>query len=155
MSLTEQAWVDAVLTRSSPSTGLVDPKDVERIRSGGGPIDAAKDIIAIAALVERDLAVNSALIGAHLLDERVERAKTYLAMATPNGTTEMPNRAMRHALEVQSRVWTLVVRQHDQLWLHGAAIYLRDVDAQVPLLGSRHTSKRTEPAVETPAPVTG
>ncbi len=136
--------------------GIIDPKDVERIRAGSGSMDAAQDVIAIASIVNRKPKLKSKMFGAELLDERVERAKAYLAIATPEGTSEVPNRALQEARDLQTRVWTLVAAQYDQLWLHGAAIYLRDVDEHVPLLGSRVVTKRGAPdAPPVPEPITG
>ncbi len=136
--------------------GVVDLKDVERIRAGSGSIDAAKDVLAIAAIVKRTPTLKTMTFGAELLEERVARAKAYLAIATPDGTAELPNRAFHEALDLQSRVWTLVAAQHDQLWLHGAAIYLRDVEQHLPALGSRIGTKRAAPeALPVPEPVTG
>jgi hypothetical protein len=113
-------------------------------------------LLAIAAVVKRVPTLKSKQLGAELLDERVARAKSYLAIATPDGTAELPNRPFQEALELQSRVWTMVVAQHEQLWLHGAAIYLREVDAHVPALGSRTVTKKAAPeAPVAPEPVTG
>lgn len=134
------------------TNGLVDEGEIERIRAGVGPIDAAKDVIAIAAIVNASPAIKAKMFGADELAKRVARAHAYLALATPSRTAELPNLPLAKAVDHQARLWTLVLAQHAELWRHGANIFNREVDEHVPTLNSRVVTKHPDAPVE-PAPV--
>ena len=132
--------------------GLVDEAEIERIRAGAGPIDAAKDVIAIAAIANASPEIRAKMFGAEQLAERVARAHAYLSIATPSGTAELPNLALSKAIDLQSRLWTLVLAQHAELWRHGANVFGSEVDEHVPALNSRVVTKHTDAPVD-PTPV--
>ncbi len=156
VQMINQIWADraALMPQAElwATNGLVDEAEIERIRAGSGPIDAAKDVIAMAAIANASPEIKAKMFGADQLDERVARARTYLDIATPSGTVELPNLALSKALDHQARLWTLVLEQHAELWRHGANLFGDQVDEHVPALNSRVVTKHAEAPVE-PAPV--
>ncbi len=130
--------------------GLVPMNIVDRIREGTGKIDAAEDVLAIAALVEQYPSVKGAFVGSMAsLDEKVERARNALALLKPTGTAARPNLELDQALDHESRVWVLVQRQHEVLWQDAVRIFGRAVDEHVPSLVSRSFKRRAV----TPEPI--
>ena len=116
---------------------LVPPNEVERIKAGAGPIDAAQDVLTIIALPEHYPALKGRLLNTpEELDQMVVRAKALLAVVKPTGLRRA-NHALDQHLDMQARVWTLLVRQYERVWKEGAFIYGREVDQHVPPLGSR------------------
>ena len=155
LPMVTRIWEDraALMPRADTGAahGLVDPAEIERIHAGAGPIDAARDIIAIAALAKASPEIKAKMFGADRLDERVARAHAYLRMATPSGTAELPNLPLSNAIDHQARLWTLVLAQHAELWRHAANIFGREADAHVPALNSRLVTRHANAPVE-PAP---
>ncbi len=136
--------------------GLVPMPEVERVLAGHGPIDAAEDVVEFARLVEKYPATKATLITTPAeLEMMTARAKEYLANARPPSFPVPKNHQLEAAVEWQSRVWTLLVKQHEQLWRYGAFIFGKQVDESVIPLGSRvrrgkkaATEETTTPAVD-------
>ena len=62
------------------------------------------------------------------LAELVKRANALLALAIKAGARSHAAEAYHHPLEVQSRIWKLVTKQHELWWVHGAQLFGREVD---------------------------
>ena len=137
-------------------SGLVPVAEVERIKAGRGSIDAAQDIIDAVELLERYPAARSKVVTpAAQLKQMVSDAKSYLSSTRRASFHAARNEAYAAALDTQSRVWTLVLRQHEQLWKYGCEIYGKDVDAHVLPLGSRvviNRKKKARTPAEPPTP---
>ena len=135
--------------------GIVPTAEVERIYAGKGPFDAARDVLDIAELSQRvPEAKRRLMLGEASLDAMVDRANRLLAKLRPAGARERSNDALTEALEAQSRVWTLVLTKHEELWADGARIFKKDVDAHVPPLLSRSNKRSPDPVTE-PEPAPG
>ncbi len=135
--------------------GIVPTAEVERIYAGKGPFDAARDVLDIAELCHRvPEARRRLMLGAASIDAMVDRANRLLAMLKPAGARERSNDALTAALDDQSRVWTLVLMAHEDLWAEGARIFKKDVDEHVPSLLSRTNKRSPDPVIE-PEPAPG
>lgn len=132
---------------------LVPANEVERIKAGTGPIDAAQDVLSIIELPSRYPVLEGKLLhSAKELDQMVQRAKALLAVVKPT-SLRRTNDGYAEQLDLQARVWTLLVRQYERLWKDGAFLYGREVDEYVPALGSRVVVKhRADPVVPGPTP---
>nr|HEX4319231.1 hypothetical protein [Kofleriaceae bacterium] len=127
---------------------------VDAIRRGRGPIDAAKDCIALATLfaenvelaarvnVSRDDIRAANDVGARLLDAvKPQRARA------PRDHDELVT------IDARDRLWTLFEQTWERhVWRAAAWVFGRDVDQRLPKLGAgRHVRK---PATTTPPPTT-
>ena len=93
------------------------------------------------------------VIGRHKLEDMVQRAKKLLRVVRPSALRRVSVQ-LDEAMNTQSRVWTLLLRQYDVVWAYGALVYGRRVEEYVPPLGSRVVViKRKEEGVETAAEV--
>ena len=153
--LAEPVFSDrAVLMGQLETWGMINAvpmNEVQLIKRGSGVIDAAQDVLAIIVL-SRQFPKAKLMNSEAELKAMVERATALLAVAKP---IDQPRErgALDDAMEVQSRVWTLLCQQYEEVWRYGALLYGRDVDAYVPSLGfrlaKRRGSKSTSPV---PAP---
>ncbi len=129
-------------------TGLVPKAEVDRIKAGQGVIDAARDVLAIVKLTSKYPVTKPKLMSTpQELAEMVKRANALLALAKKVGARSHAAEAYHQALEVQSRIWKLVQRQHEVLWIHGTQVFGREVDEFVPPLGSRVVAKKAAAVV--------
>jgi len=136
-------------------SGLVAVAEVERIKAGRGSIDAAQDIVDAVALLDRYPAARSKLVtSAAQLKQMVENAKLYLSSTRRAAFHSNGNEAYAAALDTQSRVWTLVLQQHEQLWKYGCEIYGKAVDEHVLPLGSRVVNRKKKTPVSPAEPPT-
>ena len=135
-------------------TGMVPRIEVERIKAGSGLIDAARDVLAIVKLTEKYPVTKPKLMSTDKeLKAMVKRANALLAVARRTGSRDRANDSLARAQALQSRIWKLVVRQHEVLWVHGALLFGRDVDTYVPPLGSRLTvTKKNDEVPSEPTP---
>jgi len=134
--------------------GLVSRREVESIRENRGPVDAARGVLAMIALLDRSLDMKKrSLVSDDALGEMKTRAQKLLTLAQPRGRRRRTNPELTRAIDTQARVWTLLVRQYDLLWQEAVRIFGRKVDDHVPPLGSRVLSKRK--AEEAAGPVSG
>jgi hypothetical protein len=133
--------------------GLVPAHEVSRIASSQGPLDAASNVIDIINMPSvYPATVGKLLLQSTELAPMLARAKALRALVTPTGCRARPNNALDEAIAYQSRVWTLLKRQHELLWKEGAQLYGKAVDEYVIPLGSRKVHKRkTAPGPARPA----
>ena len=132
--------------------GLVPKAEVDTIRKGRGRLDAARDLVALAALFSKH---GAALRGKHAVTaaQRTEAA----GLGTELLTILKPGRAKRTrakpavGTDERDRLWTLLVKRHDQLWRAGAYLFGRElVDAKVPSLQASRGGRRKKVAAPTP-----
>ena len=125
--------------------GLVPAERVEAIRKGRGPLDKARDAVAIPGMFRE---FNAVLAGKHPLP-----AEMLLNLAThgdwlvqqiqPIGVQQAPAERDPAAL-VRDQIWALIRQRHEHLREAGVVIFgLRSVDDHIPLLTSRVGQRRT------------
>ena len=153
--LAEPVFVDrAVLLGQLETWGKVKAvpmNEVQLIKQGTGVIDAAQDVLAIIVL-SRQFPKAKLMKSEEELAAMVTRATALHSVVKPSDQPR-ERRALDDAMKMQSRVWTLLCQQYEEVWRYGALLYGRDVDAYVPSLGfrlaKRRGSKSTSPV---PAP---
>jgi len=133
-------------------SGLLPGAAVAKILSGGGPIDVANDLVDAAALLRKSPGV---LARSPLNKADVEAAATLGAELTralrPKGAVKVTPAALKQSLDLRDRLGTLLTRRHEALWRAGAYLFGRhEVDARVPLLGSRTRAAKKTPKVVAP-----
>jgi hypothetical protein len=119
--------------------GLVPEARVRAIRMGTGPIDSARDAIAIPALYEEyaKAFVNKHPISPESLTELREHGQWLLPQLKPKGAIEAPSERDPAAV-IRDRFWTMVGDRYDLAREAGVAAFgLKRLDEQMPLLGSR------------------
>ncbi len=141
------------LVKSKVITGK-DAEVVANIAKGTGPVDAAQDCIALAALYRR---IASSIAGkTPITAERVKRAAELgseaLATLTPSGVEVKrdANDPVARAAEMRDRIAVVLTRHYDEIARIGGWLWGFDLAAHVPPLRSR-TAAREEPVV-TPSP---
>lgn len=130
--------------------GLVPAERVTAIRQGKGPIDSARDGIALEALY-REYA--PALRNKHPFTEaeltEVADLGNYLVRAiTPSGGRQ-PVEVQSDATRLRDRFYTLLVRRHAELRKAGFVLFGEALNDHVPALGTRVARPRSAPS---PAP---
>lgn len=136
--------------------GLVPEARVRAIRKGTGPIDSARDAIAIPAVYEEYAAglVNKHPISAESLVELREHGQWLLPQLKPKGAIEVPSERDPAAL-IRNRFWTLVGDRYDLAREAGVAAFgIKHLDEQMPPLGSR-THQSTPKQAAAPATPAG
>jgi len=133
-------------------SGLLPGAAVAKILSGGGPIDVANDLVDAAALLRKSPGV---LARSPLNKADVEAAATLGAELTralrPKGAVKVTPAALKQSLDLRDRLGTLLTRRHEALWRAGAYLFGRhEVDARVPLLGSRARAAKKTPKLVAP-----
>ena len=123
--------------------GLLPAERVTAIRQGKGPIDAARDGIALEALY-REYATT--LRNKHPFTEaeltEVADLGNYLVRAiTPNGGRQ-PVEAQSDATRLRDRFYTLLVQRHAELRKAGFVLFGEAVNDHVPALGTRVVRSR-------------
>ncbi|MDI3287098.1 hypothetical protein [Polyangium sp. 15x6] len=127
--------------------GLVPAEQVRKIRSDKGPVDEARDAVAIVALF-REHAV--ALANKHPFDEAYlqklsDDGNWLLAELLPKGAK--PEKSERAADAVlRDRLWTELNRRYDELYKAGVEVWgRRKVDEHLPSLHARQTQPAPAP----------
>lgn len=117
--------------------GLVPAHDVERIRKGMGPIDAAQDNIDLAALYTKyaSTIAGKTAVAADQVTEAANIGTELLKRLKPKGTRSKD--PAEDAVALRDRFWTLLVQQHKELRRVGMWLWLDEVDEHVPALQSR------------------
>jgi len=131
--------------------GLVPRARVAAIRSGTGPLDSARDGIAIAGLFEE---LGPELQGRHPFDDAylqamAEHANWLLPRIKPTGAQVQSSERSAEAI-LRDQFWTALSRRHELLREAGVAAFgVKRLDDHVPPLGARTV---TAPAVTVAAP---
>lgn len=123
---------------SLATAGVFPSNEVAKIREGLGPLDSARDCVALAALFRRHAAAvkGKTPVKADLVDE-TERLGADLVERLEARKAPRPPTSLASALAARDKLWTLLVRRHDILWRAGAYVIGRNVDKFVP--GLQHT----------------
>lgn len=119
--------------------GLVPGDRVKKIRANTGPVDEARDGVAIAALF---IDSEAALAGKHpfsagALEQLGDDGNWLISQLLPSGATAEKTERSPQAV-VRDQLWTDVLRRYDELYQAGVAIWgRRKVDEHIPALHSR------------------
>ncbi len=131
--------------------GLFKKAEVAKIREGHGKLDAARDLVALAALFQKHWAT---IRGKHAITaaqiKQASEVGTALIQLLKPGRAKRAKGAPAAGTDERDRLWTLVVQGHDRLWRAGAYLFGRDhVDEKVPplLSGRRGRPKKAAPPV--------
>lgn len=121
---------------------LVPADRVKKIREGRGPVDEARDAVAIVACFRENA---KALLNKHPFTEEAlaklaEDGNWLLKQLLPSGATPEKGTPGEDTL-VRDRLWTEVVRRYDVLYQAGMVVWgRRGVEAHIPALQSRLVS---------------
>ena len=119
--------------------GLVPEDRVKKIRADRGPIDEARDGVAIVACFHEfaPKLANKHPFTVEALAKLAEDGNWLLKQLLPSGATAEKGATNPDTL-ARDRLWTEVVRRYDLLYQAGVAIWgRRGVDAHIPALQSR------------------
>ncbi len=127
------SWVNA---------GLVPRAELRQRSEGPGPVDAADDVVSIVCMLRSHPAtVGRLLLQSAELDVMVGRAEALVDLLMPsNGALQL---RLERARDLQTRLWTLLLAEHELLRHQGARLFGNRVDEWVPPLRSRVQRKRT------------
>jgi len=138
--LLHQAWAAA-------GAGLLPEKTVERIAKGSGAIDAAEDLVALAALFDQHKAVlcNRSVVDEAMLQEAARLGSELQTELKPAALpvrkpTEKDERA--EAIELRNRFFTLLVLAHKETKRVADFLGIGD---RIPSLQSRKALKKKTP----------
>lgn len=149
-----------VLLSSSESlsaAGLIPAAEVQKIKAGTGPLDAASDCVALAALFKKYAAQ---IKGKHpvtkdQLEEAAQVGTDLLLVLKPSSAKRAPSsNGGNQAVQDRDRLWTLLVQGHEELWRAGAYLFGPAlVDQKVPPLQARQgVRKSTKKPQDNPTP---
>jgi hypothetical protein len=134
--------------------GIFPERDVDAIRRGRGKIDGASDLVQLADLFQKHKteAQGKHAIGENEIAQAAQLGTRALTILKPGAVPRapMPSAALLAAIDQRDRLWTLLVRHHeDHLWRAGAWLFGSDVDDHVPPLLSRRVSHKEEEEEDT------
>lgn len=137
--------------------GVVSDAVVEAIRKGRGPVDAARDCIALSELFHdhADAAAGRVVVTATDIHDADDAGTRLLALLHPANGHRTASPEQRAASDARDRMWTLFEQTWERhVWRAGAWLFGRAAMADyVPVLGARvHARKPAAPA-PAPAPV--
>lgn len=131
--------------------GLIPAERVKKIRSGKGPIDEARDGIAIVS-VFREFAgalKNKHPFSQEALDKLAEDGNWLVQQLTPSGAAPGKTEKNPDAM-IRDQLWTEIVRRYDLVYMAGVALWgRRGVDDHIPSLLARAAAS-LPPAKEEP-----
>lgn len=121
-------------------SGDLQARDVEQIRRGSGPLDAAQDCVALAALFKAhaDARKKTPVTAEHI--EQAEDLGTRLVSLLRPGGARQPSQGQARAAEsvaIRDRLWTLLWQRHRELRRIGMWLFLDEANDRVPALRSR------------------
>lgn len=142
---------DVMLTSADAlaKSSILPPREVARIRSGNGLIDAAQDCVDLAALFTKHAKATKGktAINAAQIKEAAAVGTDLLKRLKRKGTKTKAQPGVTDAVEARDRLWTLLVLRHRDLRRVGMWIWADDVDDHVPALLSRAApAKAKKPA---------
>ncbi len=126
--------------------GLLPPSTAKKIRKGRGTMDAADDLVQLAALFRKHTAKlkNKSPVSAELIKEAATIGSDLLAQLKPKHakrkTVVTPE--IKDAADARDRTWTLLVQGHRDLRRAGMWVWADQVDKHVPPLQSRAAKPR-------------
>jgi hypothetical protein len=133
---------------SDEQVGLIPAAKVQRIRQGTGPVDTAKDAVAIRALFqEYYLTVyNKHPLSQTFLDELAQDGEWLLAQMRPKNAPRSEEEDLSPAMRVRDQLWTLLQKRYDDAYLVAVEVWgRRAAEGHVPPLLSRRAAP-TSPA---------
>ena len=115
--------------------GLLPQAEVDKIRAGYGRLDAARDLVALAAIFGKHAAKlkGKHSISAAQLKEAADLGTELLTLLKP-GRAKTTTAGTTIGAAERDRLWTLLVQGHDRLWRAGAYLFGHAVAAKVPAL---------------------
>jgi hypothetical protein len=131
---------------------LVPVDTVRKIRAGRGPVDEARDGVAIVALFHEH---EKALSGKHpfdtaFLSRLAEDGNWLLGQLRPSGATPEKGEKKPEAV-LRDKLWTELNRRYDELYKAGVEVWGRRlVDTHIPALQSRLAGSAAAPAESPP-----
>jgi hypothetical protein len=147
--LTKARALRAVLLSSADAmakAGLVPAAAVKKTRTGKGALDAADDLVQLAALFRKHTAKlkNKSPVSTDMIKEAAELGSDLLAQLKPKHakrkTVVTPE--IQDAIDARDRTWTLLVQGHRDLRRAGMWVWADQVDKHVPPLQSRAAKPR-------------
>jgi hypothetical protein len=132
-------------------SGVIPARAVAKIREGKGAIDSAQDCVDLSALFRKyakEVKGKTAVTPAQMKDA-AEVGTALLTRLRRKGTKRKESASVTAAVATRDRLWTLLVRRHQEIRRAGMWLWGDDVDAHVPPLQSRVMPSRKKKA---PAP---
>lgn len=125
---------------------LVPKERVENIKKGKGPLDTARDCIALAALYRecKESLSGKTPVSGEDIDRCSQLGTQLLGLLKPEKAIEIEEapEEIAAAYQVRDRFWTLLVQQRELLWkLAGLVVGPREVNEVVPPLLSQEREK--------------
>jgi len=127
-----------------------------KIRAGQGPLDSARDAVAIVGVfrTHADVVAGKHPFTVAFLDTLATDGDWLIQQLRPRNAKTAPAERDPAAI-VRDQLWSLIRERHEHLRQAGAIVFgLRNVDRQIPLLGARVgvggtvTDEEPEPSVE-------
>ncbi|MBS2032620.1 MAG: hypothetical protein JST54_32400 [Deltaproteobacteria bacterium] len=133
---------------SLANAAILPPTDVAKIHKGRGSMDAANDLIALAALFQKNAGKvkGKTPVDATMIKQADALGSQLLSLLQPAGAKRQNKKTaeQKRAADLRDRLWTLMLTTWDQhVWRSGAWIFGRDVDANVPPLLARAGTPRS------------
>lgn len=117
------------------AAGVLGAAELAKIRSGLGPLDSARDCLALAALFRKHHGEvrGKTPVAPETIDE-AERVGAELSKRLEAAKAQREPTSLDVAVATRDKLWTLLLERHDILWRVGAYVFGRDVDRMVPPL---------------------
>lgn len=131
-----------VTAESLAHAKIFEAREVAKIRSGRGDIDAAKDCIELAALFVKHAPAlrGKTPVTSAQVKEAAAVGTQLIALLKPS-KVKTPKKVKQEAAEardIRDRLWTLLDERHDKLRRVGAYLFgVRELDGHVPALQTR------------------
>ncbi|SEL89036.1 hypothetical protein SAMN05444354_109195 [Stigmatella aurantiaca] len=119
---------------------LLTAADIDEVRLSGrrGTLEDGLALTALFRRNEEKTAGRSPLTGSDVLEAEGAFGQLRMLLGPQGDGPEGRTAALRRALEVRDRFWTLLIQRHDVLWRCGAWLFGQNVDDTVLPLPSRH-----------------
>ena len=136
--------------------GTLPKQRVERIRSGSGPQDAARDGVDLSDLFAEfaeKVKDKHPFTPEHFTEIR-ELAQVVLREVTPERARVKPSPQMNKAIENRDRLFSLLTERYEDVRRAGFYLFGPEADEKVPALNARRGRSRTEAGATEPLPGT-
>ena len=125
---------------------LLADAELQPIRPGHGPRDAAQDVTRLVAIFRKHA---KKFAGKHPiseaeLDQAEKDGADLWVRLNPEGAVQVKRlpQAVQADIEIRDRLWTLLLRRYEMAWKAGAMVWGWAVDEHVPALRARQAGKR-------------
>ena len=128
---------------SLAAAGIFPASDVAKIRSGLGPIDSARDCVALAELFRENLQAvkGKTPVDRRAIDEAAHLGAELLTRLKPTGGARVRG-SLADLVASRDKLWTLLLRRHELLWKVGAYLFGHEVERRVPPLQSKGGTRK-------------